>query len=82
MSDGDSRSHRRAGPSQISHHLFHSLGHRGFAECQIGARVVGFLVADLSVDFQDGVVVLEAVVGDGASEGVCMSVSTFIFTTP
>ena len=45
-------------------------GHAGLGGLAPGARVVGLLVADLAVDLQHAVVVLEHVVDDRAGEGV------------
>ena len=50
--------------------LLDARGHRRFGERHVGARIVGFLVADLAVHPEHAVVVLEAMVGDRAREGV------------
>src|SRR4051812_38065366 len=62
--------HRRAGRSEVVRGLLDAVRHRRLRERHVGARVVGFLVANVAVDAQHAVVTLEEVPGDRAGEGV------------
>src|SRR6185436_13184810 len=64
------REHCLSCPPQIAHGLLHSLGHGDLRKRKIRARIIDLLVADLTVHFQDAVVVLEEMPGHCAAEGV------------
>jgi hypothetical protein len=71
-----------AGGAQVLAGLDDAGGHAGLGLLAPGARVVLLLVADLAVDLEDAVVVLEHPVATGRVKAYWVSVSTFIFTTP
>src|SRR5690625_1845817 len=62
--------HLGAGRAQLLAGLDDASGHAGLGQLAPGAGVVGLLVADVAVDLQHAVVVLEHVLDDGAGEGV------------
>ena len=57
-------------------------GHAGLGGLAPGARVVDLLVADLAVDLEHAVVVRNMWSATGRVKAYCVSVSTFILTTP
>src|SRR5262245_27261756 len=59
-----------AGGAEVVAGLYDTSCHAGFCGLAVGARVVLLLVADLAVDLEHAVVVLEQVVDDRAGEGV------------
>src|SRR5437660_1034386 len=62
--------HLLAGALEVLAALDHSSGHAGLGALAIGPRVVDLLVADLAVDLEHTVVVLEHVISHGTREGV------------
>src|SRR4051812_17400794 len=65
-----SSAHLLAGALEVLAALHHASSHPGLGAFAVGARVVDLLVADLAVDLQHPVIVLEHVIGHGPGEGV------------